>query len=238
MTQKCQQRNTELFTRRPLNMLHLGPASLITKFGYLAVAAIVGLESVGLPLPGEATLIAAAVYAGTTQRLNIWLVIACASLGAILGDNLGFWIGTRTRLSTADTLGKLRRPHGEPDQSRSISVSAAWREDRLFRPLLCGVADLGGPFGWCQPNGVAKVSSVQRRRGSSLGRNIWPGRLLPWACTRKFHKACGNSPRDNRPVDSDCAATFYQATRSRTRCSGRSRIARTTNATQAEASTR
>jgi membrane protein DedA with SNARE-associated domain len=74
-------------------MLHLGPTSLITKFGYLAVAAIVGLESVGLPLPGEATLIAAAVYAGTTQRLNIWLVIACASLGAIVGDNLGFWIG-------------------------------------------------------------------------------------------------------------------------------------------------
>ena len=74
-------------------MVHLGPTSLITKFGYLAVAAIVGLESVGLPLPGEATLIAAAVYAGTTQRLNIWLVIACASLGAIVGDNLGFWIG-------------------------------------------------------------------------------------------------------------------------------------------------
>ena len=74
-------------------MLHLGPTSLITKFGYLAVAAIVGLESVGLPLPGEATLIAAAVYAGTTQRLNIWLVITCASLGAIVGDNLGFWIG-------------------------------------------------------------------------------------------------------------------------------------------------
>ncbi|MGH9550066.1 MAG: DedA family protein [Terriglobales bacterium] len=74
-------------------MLHLGPTSLVAKFGYLAVAAIVGVESVGLPLPGEAMLIAAAVYAGTTQQLNIWLVIACASLGAILGDNLGFWIG-------------------------------------------------------------------------------------------------------------------------------------------------
>lgn len=93
MTQKCQERNTELFTAGFSNMLHLGPTSLIAKFGYLAVAAIVGLESVGLPLPGEATLIAAAVYAGTTQRLNIWLVIACASLGAIVGDNLGFWIG-------------------------------------------------------------------------------------------------------------------------------------------------
>ena len=70
-----------------------GPTSLITKFGYLAVAAIVGLESVGLPLPGEATLITAAVYAGTTQQLNIWLVIASAVAGAVVGDNVGFWLG-------------------------------------------------------------------------------------------------------------------------------------------------
>jgi membrane protein DedA with SNARE-associated domain len=71
----------------------MGPTTLITKFGYWAVAGIVGLESVGLPLPGEATLIAAAIYAGSTQRLNIWLVVTSASVGAILGDNLGYWLG-------------------------------------------------------------------------------------------------------------------------------------------------
>jgi membrane protein DedA with SNARE-associated domain len=74
-------------------MFPTSPTSLITKFGYWAVAGIVGLESVGLPLPGEATLIAAALYAGTTKQLNIWLVIASATLGAILGDNVGFWLG-------------------------------------------------------------------------------------------------------------------------------------------------
>jgi membrane protein DedA with SNARE-associated domain len=74
-------------------MFPAGPTSLITKFGYLAVAAIVGLESVGLPLPGEATLVTAAVYAGTTQQLNIWLVIASAVAGAVVGDNVGFWLG-------------------------------------------------------------------------------------------------------------------------------------------------
>jgi membrane protein DedA with SNARE-associated domain len=47
----------------------------------------------GLPLPGEATLIAAALYAGKTQALNIWIIVVCASAGAILGDNPGFWIG-------------------------------------------------------------------------------------------------------------------------------------------------
>jgi len=74
-------------------MFTAGPTSLITKFGYLAVAAIVGLESVGIPLPGEATLITAAAYAGTTQQLNIWLVIASAVAAAVVGDNVGFWLG-------------------------------------------------------------------------------------------------------------------------------------------------
>jgi len=74
-------------------MFTAGPTSLITKFGYLAVAGIVGLERVGLPLPDEATLITAAAYAGTTQHLNIWLVIASAVADAVVGDYVGFWLG-------------------------------------------------------------------------------------------------------------------------------------------------
>src|SRR5258705_8315086 len=38
-------------------------------------------------------LLVAAIYAGTTHRLSLPLVIAAAATGAILGDNLGFWIG-------------------------------------------------------------------------------------------------------------------------------------------------
>ena len=79
-------------------MFSTGPTSLVTKFGYLAVAGVVGLESVGLPLPGEATLIAAALYAGTTKQLNIWLVIAsplpapywATTLASGLAENSGF----------------------------------------------------------------------------------------------------------------------------------------------------
>ena len=68
-------------------------ATLIMKYGSLAVAGVVCLESMGLPLPGEAILIAAAVYAGKTGHLNIYEVIAAASIGAIVGDNFGYWIG-------------------------------------------------------------------------------------------------------------------------------------------------
>ncbi len=53
----------------------------------------VGIESIGIPFPGETTLIAAAAYAGSTHKLNIGFVIAAAAAGAIIGDNIGFWIG-------------------------------------------------------------------------------------------------------------------------------------------------
>jgi membrane protein DedA with SNARE-associated domain len=69
--------------------------NLISTHGYWVVAAIVGLESMGIPLPGETTLVTAGIYAGTTHRLNIALVIGAAAIGAIVGDNLGFWIGRR-----------------------------------------------------------------------------------------------------------------------------------------------
>jgi membrane protein DedA with SNARE-associated domain len=71
----------------------LDPTTLITKYGSFAVTGVVCLESMGLPWPGEAMLIAAAVYAGKTGGLNIFEVIGAAAAGAIVGDNIGYWIG-------------------------------------------------------------------------------------------------------------------------------------------------
>jgi membrane protein DedA with SNARE-associated domain len=68
---------------------------LVSTYGYGAVGAIVGLESAAVPLPGEATLIAAAIVAGTSDVLDIRLVIAAAATGAIIGDNFGYWVGSR-----------------------------------------------------------------------------------------------------------------------------------------------
>ena len=63
------------------------------EYGFLGVALAVSLESMGVPIPGETALIAAAVYAGKTHELNIWVLIASATAGAIIGDNFGYWIG-------------------------------------------------------------------------------------------------------------------------------------------------
>ncbi len=68
---------------------------LIATYGSPAVGGLVALESMGVPVPGETALIAAAVYAGNTGHLSIVGVIVGAAAGAILGDNLGFWLGHR-----------------------------------------------------------------------------------------------------------------------------------------------
>ncbi len=65
----------------------------IQMYGYWVVLVAVALESMGVPFPGETSLLAGAIYAGTTGRLSIAGVIAAAAAGAIMGDNIGFSIG-------------------------------------------------------------------------------------------------------------------------------------------------
>jgi membrane protein DedA with SNARE-associated domain len=66
---------------------------LLSQYGYLAVFGFVMIESLGIPFPGETMLIAAALYAGVTHNLDIYLIWAVAAAGAILGDNIGYGIG-------------------------------------------------------------------------------------------------------------------------------------------------
>ena len=68
---------------------------LIHQYGAWIVFTLVFLESIGLPLPGEAILVSAAIFAGTTQDISIALVLLSAVLGAIFGSIIGFWIGDR-----------------------------------------------------------------------------------------------------------------------------------------------
>lgn len=68
---------------------------LLNQYGYAAVFVLVCLESLGVPLPGETILIAAGVYAGTTHKLSVWAIFGVAAAAAIMGDNIGFWIGDK-----------------------------------------------------------------------------------------------------------------------------------------------
>jgi membrane protein DedA with SNARE-associated domain len=64
----------------------------IEDYGLFFLFGIVCLESAGLWLPGETALIAAAVYA-SKGHLSITGVITVAAAAAIIGDNIGYWLG-------------------------------------------------------------------------------------------------------------------------------------------------
>jgi membrane protein DedA with SNARE-associated domain len=57
------------------------------------VTIFVLIESSGIPFPGETMLLLASFYAAVDHHLQIPIVIACAALGAILGDNIGYFVG-------------------------------------------------------------------------------------------------------------------------------------------------
>jgi membrane-associated protein len=94
--------------------------SLSSKLGYL-LPAIIGLESMGVPSPGETALVLAAVLA-SQGKLQIWLVILIGVSSAILGDNAGYWLGRRFGREVLEARG--------PFHKRRADVIAAG--DRFF----------------------------------------------------------------------------------------------------------
>jgi membrane protein DedA with SNARE-associated domain len=68
---------------------------LIATNGYWVLFLLVGAESLGVPLPGETALIIAGTFAGTTHHLNPWVIFGVAAAAAIIGDNIGYWIGDK-----------------------------------------------------------------------------------------------------------------------------------------------
>jgi len=84
--------------------------------GYAAVGVLVGIESMGVPAPGESALILAGI-AAAGGRLDIVNVILIAAGAAIVGDNIGYVIGGRRLLERPGFLEDYRRgiiKHGEP----------------------------------------------------------------------------------------------------------------------------
>jgi membrane protein DedA with SNARE-associated domain len=80
----------------------------IEHYGLWFLFAIVCLESAGLWLPGETALITAAV-AAARGHLSIEGVIIVATAAAIIGDNIGYWLGREAARPLIDRSERLRR---------------------------------------------------------------------------------------------------------------------------------
>jgi membrane protein DedA with SNARE-associated domain len=82
---------------------------------YLVVGVVIGLESLGVPLPGEIALVSAALLASRhTLDINPVGVGAAATIGAIIGDTIGYSIGHRYGMTLFERLGKRFPKHFGP----------------------------------------------------------------------------------------------------------------------------
>src|SRR6266550_8006074 len=80
--------------------------SYFAQYGYWVVFFGVMLENAGVPVPGETILLAAGFFAAS-GHFNIALVMAIACLGAVLGDNAGYFIGRKLGRATLLRIGRF-----------------------------------------------------------------------------------------------------------------------------------
>lgn len=98
--------------------------ALLGRWGYPVIFLAMLLENAGLPLPGETVTLLGGYAAGSGQ-LNLLAVIAAAASGAVLGDNIGYWVGRRFGWGLLVRAGRLLRL--SPDQLEP------WRQRFLRR---------------------------------------------------------------------------------------------------------
>jgi membrane protein DedA with SNARE-associated domain len=82
---------------------------------YLVVGGVVGIESLGVPLPGEIVLVSAALMSSHHDlAVNPVGVGAAAVIGAVIGDSIGYAIGRRFGMPLFDKLGRRFPKHFGP----------------------------------------------------------------------------------------------------------------------------
>jgi membrane-associated protein len=166
-------------------LLPLDLATLIQTVGYLGIFLIVFADSgvlLGLVLPGDSLLFTAGLLA-SQEHLNLWILMIVASLGAILGDSVGYAFGKRvgpqlfTRKDSwffttrhLDSARHFYVRHG----GKTIVLARFLHFVRTLAPMVAGAADMHyGTFLWYNiVGGLFWAVSV-----SALG--YWLGNTIP-----------------------------------------------------------
>jgi membrane protein DedA with SNARE-associated domain len=93
---------------------------------YLLVGLIIGAESMGIPVPGEITLISAALLSASGTG-NPWLVGLAAAAGAIIGDSIGYTIGRRGGRPLLERVGRRFPKHfGPAHLAKAEQIFGRW----------------------------------------------------------------------------------------------------------------
>jgi hypothetical protein len=151
----------------------------LVDYGYIAVFALVAIESIGVPLPGKSMLIVAAVYAGATGKISILGAVAVAAAGAIVGDNLGYAVGRSGGWRLLRRYGRYVRITDRRLKLGRYLFMRHGGKGRLPRPLRRHSSNVYGASGWGKSHGLSPILCLQRHGRGHLGSDLWVWLLLP-----------------------------------------------------------
>lgn len=140
---------------------------------YVVVAVVIGLESLGIPLPGEIALVSAALLASRhTLDINPAIVGASATAGAIIGDTIGYSIGHRYGLSLFERLGRRFPKHFGPGHvALAKDLFTRWGVWAVFFGRFIALLRIfAGPLA-----GALKMSYPRFLAANATGAVLWAG---------------------------------------------------------------
>ena len=144
---------------------------------YLIVGLMVGIESLGVPLPGEIVLVSAALLSSRHELAvsPLWIAVA-ATAGAVIGDSIGYGIGRRYGMGLFAWAGqKAPRHFGPAHVTAAERLFARWGVLAVFFGRFIALLRIfAGP--------LAGALRMQYRR--FLGANVLGG--ICWAAGTTF----------------------------------------------------
>ncbi|MGG6293864.1 DedA family protein [Leptolyngbya sp. AN02str] len=145
---------------------------LAHEYGYWSVFLGILLENTGIPIPGETITLVGGFLAGSGD-LQYKYVLASATAGAVVGDNLGYWIGYFGGWPLLTRLGKLFRI----DESKLVEVRNQFSENAAKAVFLGRFVALlrifAGPLA-----GIARMPYPQFLLCNSAGAIVWAGAMV------------------------------------------------------------
>ncbi|MGW6710538.1 DedA family protein [Streptomyces sp. NPDC054956] len=139
---------------------------------YLLVGLVIGLESLGIPLPGEIVLVSSALLASQQGHIDPVVLGICATTGAIVGDSIGYAIGRKGGKPLLERLGRRFPKHFGPDQvavaERSFEKWGMWAV--FFGRFVALLRIFAGPLA-----GVLHMPYWRFLIANVLGGILWAG---------------------------------------------------------------
>lgn len=160
---------------------------LAHQYGYWLVFGGIMLENAGIPLPGETITLVGGFLAGTGELVYSY-VLAAAIVGAIVGDNCGYWLGRWGGMNLLEKIGKLfnlppeellkARDKFSANADRAVFFGRFITLLRIFAGPLAGMAAM--PYGrFLLFNGLGAIAWAGLMVTLAFGAGKFAGSFIP-----------------------------------------------------------